>query len=223
MTVPVPPLTRMVLWAQFLAGACLEPGDLAVDLTAGSGRDTLFLWQQVAPTGSVVSIDIQPAALAETTSRLESAGAPVHSPLQAGATFPSGPGIYPVVACHSRFGEFLPAAPKVIFANLGFHPGGDRQLVTRPETTLAALQAAARHLLPGGRLLVAVYPGHPGGREEAAVVGTWFAALSPHGWETLQLQLPNRAQAPFLLLAERRGAGQGARLVVKGLDSNVVK
>lgn len=208
-SLPVPSLARIVAWAHFLAGACLEAGDLAVDLTAGRGHDTLFLWQQVAPGGRVLSFDIQPAALAETVSRLESAGAPVHSPREKGELADPEPGIYPVAACHSRFAEFLPAAPKVIFSNLGFHPGGNREIVTRPETTRAALQGAEQHLLPGGRLLVAVYPGHSGGAEEAAVVEHWFAALPPRHWETLQLRVPNRVQAPFLVLATRRG-GDGS-------------
>ncbi|AMV72818.1 class I SAM-dependent methyltransferase [Desulfuromonas carbonis] len=207
MPLPVPPLTRIVAWAHSLVGDCLTAGDLAVDLTAGCGRDTLFLWQQVAPSGRVLSFDIQTAALAETVARLESAGAPVHSSRKLGEPAGPEPGVYPVAACHSRFGEFLPAAPQVIFANLGFHPGGNRELVTRPETTLAALQGAERHLLPGGRLLVAGYPGHPGGGEEAAVVEGWFAALPPQHWETLQLRVPNRVHAPFLVLAARRGGG----------------
>jgi len=206
---PLPPLTRIVAWAHFLAGACLESGDLAVDLTAGGGRDTLFLWQQVAPGGRVLSFDIQPVALGETIARLHSAGAPVHSLRENGKPAGPEPGIYPVAACHSRLAEFLPAAAKVIFANLGFHPGGKRELVTRPETTRAALREAERHLLPGGRLLAAVYPGHPGGPDEAAVVEGWVAALSPRHWETLQLRVPNRVQAPFLVLATRR-SGDGS-------------
>ena len=199
------PLTRIVGWAQDLAAEVLAPGTLAVDLTAGGGRDTLFLWQQVAPTGRVVSFDIQPAALAETASRLRQAGAPVHPSLVAGGSVGAAPGIYPANACHSRLEALLSAAPRVILANLGFHPGGDRALITLPETTLAALQAAGGLLAPGGRLLVTVYPGHTGGEVEAAAVETWFAALSPREWHALHLRVANRQQAPFLLLAEKRG------------------
>ena len=199
------PLTRIVNWTQELAAEVLSSGDLAVDLTAGGGRDTLFLWQQVAPTGRAVSFDIQPAALAETASRLRQDGAPVHPLLAAGGSVGAAPGIYLVAACHSRLEAFLAAAPRVILANLGFHPGGDRARITLPETTLAALQAAGRLLAPGGRLLVTVYPGHPGGESEAAAVETWFAALSPREWDVLQLRVANRQQSPFLLLAEKRG------------------
>ncbi len=198
-------LTRIVTWAQDLAAEVLSSGDLAVDLTAGGGRDTLFLWQQVAPTGRVVSFDIQPAALAETASRLRQAGAPVHPFLVAGDAVGNAPGIYLAAACHSRLEAFLSAAPRVILANLGFHPGGDRALITHPETTLAALQAAGRLLVAGGRLLVTVYPGHTGGAGEAAAVQTWFSALSPREWDALHLRVANRPQAPFLLLAEKRG------------------
>jgi SAM-dependent methyltransferase len=204
--VSAPSLIHIVTWAQSLAAEVLLPGALAVDLTAGSGRDTLFLWQQVAPGGQVISFDIQPAALAETSSRLQLAGVPLWQFPEDGHRVGADPGVYLAAACHSRLGEFVDAAPKAILANLGFHPGGDREVITRPETTLAALRAAAGLLAPGGRLVVTVYPGHPGGAAEAAAVADWFAALTPRYWEALLLRVANREQAPFLLLAEKRDA-----------------
>lgn len=199
-----PSLVHIVNWAHSLAAEVLQSGSLAVDLTAGSGRDTLFLWQRVAPDGRVASFDIQPAALAETASRLGQADAPLQVHPQVSRRIGSQPGVYLLAACHSRFEEYLDAAPRVILANLGFHPHGDREVVTRPETTLVALQAAAGLLAPEGRLLVTVYPGHPGGATEATAVADWFAGLSPRRWDTLQLKVANRERAPFLLLAEKR-------------------
>lgn len=203
---PAPPLIHIVNWSQSLAAEVLLPGALAIDLTAGSGRDTLFLWQQVAPDGRVLSLDIQPVALAETSSRLQLAGVPLHPSPVGGHRVGTEPGVYLAAACHSRLGEFVDSAPRAILANLGFHPGGDREFVTRPETTLAALQTATRLLAPGGRLVITVYPGHPGGATEAAAVADWFAGLSPRYWDALQLRVANRERAPFLLLAEKRNA-----------------
>lgn len=198
-------LTRIVAWSQRLAAEVLRSGDLAVDLTAGSGRDSLFLWQQVAPGGRVLAFDIQPVALTETAQRLRQQAVPVRElvdePVGAAA------GVYLAQACHSTLEKWLSAAPRVILANLGYLPGGDPQLVTRPETTLAALDAAACQLEPGGRLLVAVYAGHAGGMDEAAAVGKWFADLAPATWEVVRLQVGNRSRAPWLLAAERRDSG----------------
>ena len=57
--------------------------------------------------------------------------------------------------------EHVQSASFVCF-NLGFLPGGERSLVTQPDTTLAALQAALRILEPQGLISVLCYVGHPG-------------------------------------------------------------
>ena len=65
------PLTEL---AHTLVRAVLQPGDIAIDATAGNGHDTQFLAECVGPNGTVYSFDIQLAALAVTTVRLAAAG-----------------------------------------------------------------------------------------------------------------------------------------------------
>ena len=62
-------LTRIVPWSQQLICEVLRPGELAVDLTAGRGRDTLAMARVVGSEGQVVAFDLQPASL-ELTSEL---------------------------------------------------------------------------------------------------------------------------------------------------------
>lgn len=57
--------------------------------------------------------------------------------------------------------EHVHSARFVCF-NLGFLPGGERSIVTQPDTTVAALQAALRILEPRGLISVLCYVGHPG-------------------------------------------------------------
>lgn len=52
---------------------------------------------------------------------------------------------------------------RLIAFNLGYLPGGDKGMITRSETTLLALEAAKRILMPGGLISLVVYVGHPGG------------------------------------------------------------
>lgn len=136
----------------------LRPGDRAVDATAGNGGDTLFLAEAVGPTGHVVAFDTQPAAIARTRERLAAAGID-HVELRQ--------------ECHSLLAAWNPAETGTIRAvmfNLGYLPGGDHTLVTRPETTRVALDAAARLIAPGGRITLVVYRGHPGGQAESEMV-----------------------------------------------------
>ena len=54
--------------------------------------------------------------------------------------------------------------------NLGYLPGGDKSLVTNPESTARALRSALQLLKPGGLLTVVTYLAHPGGAEEDRIV-----------------------------------------------------
>lgn len=196
--------TRLIPWAHHFLSEILRPGDLAVDLTAGNGHDTLFLFKAVGDGGQVLAFDLQQAALERTAERLHAAGAAVtlqtdRTPLPA-----SIPGVHLVRDCHSRLADYLHQPPRAIIANLGYLPGGDSALITKSVSTLGALRTALKFLAPGGRIAVVVYVGHPGGREEGAEVETLFRGLPAGQWQVLKLEAANRQQAPFLLTAQKR-------------------
>ena len=141
----------------------LQPGDIAIDATAGNGHDTLFLAHRVGQTGEVHAYDIQAEALQATRRRLDEAGCAGRVQLHP--------------ASHSRLLHTLPAdyrgrVAAVVF-NLGYLPGGDRHTTTQSDSTLAALEQALALLRPGGVLSILAYRGHPGGREEARAVADW--------------------------------------------------
>jgi SAM-dependent methyltransferase len=196
--------TRMIPWAHHFLSEVLRPGDLAVDLTAGNGHDTLFLFQSVGDSGKVLAFDIQQAALERTGERLHAAGAAVTLKTDRNTLPDSAPGVYLVRDCHSRLADYLHRPPRAIIANLGYLPGGDAALITKSDSTLGALGTALDFLAPGGRIAVVVYVGHPGGREEGAAVEVLFRGLPTGQWQVLKLEAANRQQAPFLLAAQKK-------------------
>lgn len=198
------PLHRMVSWAHRFLAEALRPGDLAIDLTAGNGADTVFLYECVREEGRVFSFDIQEAALGETEARLRKVGVRVFRS-ERGET--SVRGVHLLLDDHARLGDYClkdRERPRGIVANLGFRPGGERSLVTRAKSTIPALRAALDLLSPGGRIAVVAYVGHEGGEEEADCVAELFASLPPDPWLTLRMGVPNRPGSPFLLVAEKR-------------------
>ena len=197
------PLTRIVQWGQELLAEVVQPGDLVVDLTAGSGQDTLFLSQLVGSTGQVVAFDIQSQALLETCERMVAAGVQVRLQQEDIQLLQREAGIDLLQLSHTELAGVLPAAPKGIIANLGYLPGDQHGLVTRPESTVMALERSCSLLAAGGRLAVVVYPGHPGGTEEGAAVSEFFAGLTDPVFHVLQMQVTNRPQAPFLFMVEK--------------------
>lgn len=158
--------------------------------------------RMVGSEGQVVAFDLQSAALEQTSALLQKHGFVVH-PWPADKTLPKRAGVFLVQACHSAIGKILQSPARAIMANLGYLPGGDPLLVTRPATTLEALQQSLGLLAPGGRLAVTVYPSHPGGQEEGILVEQFLCALPSDQWHVLSLRAANIAQAPYLLVAER--------------------
>lgn len=181
---------RVTETAHDLVARFVRDGDHVVDATVGNGHDTRFLASLVGTRGRVDGFDIQAAAI-ETTGR-ELQGFPQVNLHCLG---------------HERMREVVSGPVAAAMFNLGYLPSGDKTLVTRPETTVAALDAAWELLrAPGGILSVVIYPGHAGGRDESLVVEAWFSRLDPAQHRTLRHgpAFPDQQkQGPYLLAALR--------------------
>ena len=197
-------LARVVDWGHELLSEVVHSGDLAVDLTAGTGQDTLALYKMVGSTGQVVAFDIQSQALSTTRDRLVAIGAQIRFQQQDVQPVQRESGVDLLKMSHAEMGSVVSAAPKGIIANLGYFPGGNKELITRPESTLPALEISCALLAVGGRLALVVYPGHPGGAEEGAAVTNFFAELDDSRFQVLQMKVCNRPQAPFLFVVEKQ-------------------
>lgn len=187
-------LPRATETARFLVSRHLGPGQRAVDATVGNGHDTRFLADRVGPEGRVDGFDIQPEAIARSGTRL--AGLP--------QVF-----LHPVG--HEFLGGIVSPGVTAVMFNLGYLPGGNKGIVTRPGTTLAALAAALGLLEENGILTTVVYPRHPGGAEEAEAVEQWFQDLDPMRFRTLRcgpVTGEERSTSPFLLAVSPRRRGR---------------
>ncbi|WP_456404942.1 class I SAM-dependent methyltransferase [Thiolapillus sp.] len=154
--------------AQHLLEKYLNPGDLAIDATAGNGHDTCFLAQQVGATGKVYAFDIQQQALNSTASALAAQGFSEWAHL--------------IHRGHEHLLEELTPNSygkiKAVMFNLGYLPHADKNIVTTTATTLQALDQASRLLSTDGALSVLAYRGHPGGAEEAIAVEQKMQSLA---------------------------------------------
>lgn len=176
--------------AHLLVKQRLHAGDRAIDATVGNGHDSLFLANCVGATGKVDGFDVQISALESARKLLA---------------------YYPQVQLHHLGHEFMDSVVthevRAIMFNLGYFPSGDKSLVTRPETTLAALDRSLPLLSANGILTVVVYAGHDGGPEEADVVDRWTQSLNTDNYRTVQYGTPTRhlpSPPPYLIAVERR-------------------
>ncbi|MFA5700216.1 MAG: class I SAM-dependent methyltransferase [Desulfuromonas sp.] len=206
-------LTDIIGWSHRLSAEILSPGDLAIDLTAGNGNDTLHLAQCAVAQerGCVIGFDIQRCALNTSAIHLTEHGFSVaihpeetaHEALPAAYTRPDT-GVHLFHCGHQHLERHLHRAPKVIIGNLGYLPGANHAITTSVATTIHAVEQGLAALLPQGRLILVVYPGHPAGDEEAHALLQFFTKLPKQRWDNITIGCPNATNAPFLLGAERR-------------------
>lgn len=169
----------------------VQAGDTVVDATIGNGHDTLFLASCVGFGGKVVGFDIQEEALVSTGKRLNEAGV--------------SEGRYELhQKSHAELANYLVEDVSAVMFNLGYLPSGDKEIITKVESTVEALSAAILSLRKGGVVSVMCYPGHPGGDTEAATVKAWFSDIHGDQYRVTLLQREGaRETTPFLLIAEK--------------------
>lgn len=164
-------------------------GCTAVDFTMGNGNDTLFLSMSAGEDGRVYGFDIQIKALENTKLLLESNNAPDNYTL--------------VLASHEKANEFISGGIDAGIFNLGYLPGGDKNITTLRDTTLQAVSNAVDMLNPGGGLLVAVYPGHPEGRIEGNMLEDFFEKYNRGTICASKFEIINSPGSPFFFLIEK--------------------
>lgn len=175
----------------------LLPGETALDMTVGNGHDTLFLADLVSESGQVYGFDVQSAALEKTAKKV------------AGRR-----GVQLILMGHERLAQALPEQCRgkvgAAMFNLGYLPGSSREIVTRPETTLAALEQLQVWLRPGAGLSIHIYMGHPGGKLEGEAVIGWAEKLPWQSWEVAAYEAVNKAQnrEVLLLIVKKQGVAE---------------
>lgn len=170
----------------------LHRGGVAVDATAGNGYDTLFLARQVGPDGRVYALDIQEQALQATQKLLTGHGADSQVTL--------------INRGHEELASLIHETLDAAIFNLGWLPGGDHRLITKPATTLTALAAAVALLRPGGRIGLTVYTGHQGAPEELAALEDYVKDLAPEEYNVIKTTYINRSsRAPVIIFVEKAG------------------
>lgn len=176
----------------------LRPGDIAIDATVGNGHDTVFLVEQISPSGKVYGFDIQQAAIDSTLPKVElCCNAPQRSEC-----------LTLMHANHADMDEIIPAQYhgkiSAIMFNLGYLPGSDKSIITRTESTLTALAVASRLLSSNGILTILAYPGHHGGDQESIAVKNWCEQLDEEQFSvSIFYSAENKVSAPRLYVVDK--------------------
>ena len=119
-------LERILPFAKTLINQHIQDDSIVIDATCGNGNDTLFLAEQV-PNGKVFGFDIQ-KAIEHTKEKI--------------ASFKH------VTLIHDGHENILNDISSDVIGNvdaaifnLGYLPKGDKTIVTKPETTIQAIES----------------------------------------------------------------------------------
>lgn len=171
--------------AHQLWNVLIKKNACVIDATCGNGHDTLFLARLLDKVGggTLHSIDIQEKAILRARQKLseERVSFPVHWYCQSHRDF------HPLIEDNSV---------DLIVYNLGYLPGGDKNLTTQTESTIQSIHKGLELLKPGGCISVTAYPGHPEGKQEEAALRKLFQELSPKQYCITYTQFLNRKLSP---------------------------
>lgn len=155
---------------------------IAVDATCGNGHDTVWLAERF---GRVYAFDIQEKA-AEATRQLVKS-----------RDFQN---VKVINDSHEKMAEYVHEKVKLVMFNLGYLPGGDKEIVTETASTLKAIEAALSLLEKDGLVCITMYPGHPQGAREKAALIRMAAGLDKSQYHCVRTDMVNQSEgAPEIL------------------------
>ncbi|RFB17878.1 16S rRNA (cytosine(1402)-N(4))-methyltransferase [Bacillus sp. HNG] len=188
-------LDRILPFARKVLNLAINEGDYAVDATIGNGHDTAMLASLVGDSGHVFGFDIQREAIESTTSRLKEQEL-----------------LNRVSLFHKSHNQLLTTIPKeahgkiagAVF-NLGYLPGGNKEIVTKPDSTIEAIEQLLSLMKPEGIIVLVVYHGHDEGAVERDRLLEYCSTLDQQRAHVLMYRFMNQMNnPPFIISIEKR-------------------
>lgn len=164
----------------------LDDNSIAVDATMGNGNDTAFLANLAK---KVYAFDVQEQAIKKTSERLAQLG------LDNAQLILDG---------HQNLDKYIEETIRAAIFNLGYLPSADKTVITKPDTTLQAIEKILERLEVSGRLSIMIYYGHEGGDMEKDAVLDFIKKLPQEKFATMLYQPLNQINTPpFLVMVEK--------------------
>ncbi|RDW18755.1 16S rRNA (cytosine(1402)-N(4))-methyltransferase [Oceanobacillus arenosus] len=188
-------LKGILNYAHYLLEEAINQDEIVIDATCGNGNDTLFLSELVGEHGKVLAFDIQKEAITATRQRV----------IEHERT-----NVFLIHDSHENIAKYLPANKDekisgAIF-NLGYLPKSDKKIITKPDSTITAIDTILEHLRKDGIIVIVVYHGHEGGKEEKEAILKHLFHLDQQQYSVLRYGFINQKNDPPFILAIQKKA-----------------
>lgn len=151
-----------------------------IDATLGNGKDTLYL-SNIINKGHIFCFDIQEEAIKRSKELLKDKN-----------------NITYFLKSHSEMAKTLPKYKKkisLVLFNLGYLPRGNKEITTKKETTLKALQESFLMLNKRGMILIVIYKHEEGKEEEKGIL----SLLKGKDYKYQIIRNTDNIDAPYLI------------------------
>lgn len=181
----------IIQYSHELLKQSIAGGDLAIDATCGNGNDTVVLSNLGGEKGKVLAFDIQDQAIETTKEKL---------------TELKKQNVNLIKDSHANLRNYLKDEDTIggaIF-NLGYLPRSDKKIITKGDSTIAALETILKHLKVKGITVLVVYHGHEGGKEEKNQLLEYVTNLDQKYFQVLRYGYINQINNPPFIIAIRK-------------------
>ena len=184
-------LTKVTDLNKVLLEDVIELGDIVIDATMGNGYDTKYLAEKVGENGLVYSFDVQEEAIKSTRKKLEKSQLIDRVKL--------------ILDGHENMDSYITEGVSCVLFNLGYLPRAKHQIITKPDTTIKAIEKSLEVLKPHGVISIAIYTGHEGGMDEFNAVFEYVKNLDQTKFNVLNCNFVNQINnPPRLVLIEKK-------------------
>lgn len=168
----------------------VKQNDYVVDATVGNGHDSKFLAELVGEEGKVYAFDIQQEAINKSRELLKNNNLLSRTEL--------------LLDSHANLDEYVSGEISAAIFNLGYLPGGDKDIITESESTITAVEKVLKKLKQKGIVILVVYSGHSGGEKEKKDLIDYCLNLDYKKYNVLNYKFLNQPGPPPEILAIKK-------------------
>lgn len=108
------------------------------------------------------------------------------------------------LASHDKIDEYIKEGLDLAIYNLGYLPGGNKEITTKYQTTLESLEKTLDLLNKEGMIILTIYPGHPAGKIESEKIEAYLKDLDQKKYEIIKITYPTRPKnPPYIIVIEK--------------------
>lgn len=157
--------------------------DVAIDATLGNGYDTDFLSDLF---NKVYTFDIQEEACNNYIENKKN-------------------NVIVINDSHHLFKNYISEEVNCIMYNLGFLPGGNKNITTLHKTSLESIKEGLNILKSGGIMTICIYRGHYEGKIEETCILEYLKTLPKNQFGVMVQSYLNRQEiSPLLVVVEKK-------------------